>query len=112
MVTTHKTRRILCTVIRVFENHGAEDRRARPSDMLPWADPYIASLIDRLQDEVRNERAIAGNQKRCEAGPAPSDRSMTSRQLTSRSEETHRSAEANRSSSRSGWQRRDDRRKP
>ncbi len=25
-------------------------------DVLPWADPYVAQLIKKLQDEVRHER--------------------------------------------------------
>ena len=27
----------------------------RPSDLLPWADPYIARLVRNLQEEVRQE---------------------------------------------------------
>lgn len=30
--------------------------RFRPSDLVPWADPYIASLVRKLQREVREER--------------------------------------------------------
>ncbi len=29
--------------------------RFRPSDLLPWSDPYIRSLVEQLQDEVRAE---------------------------------------------------------
>ena len=29
----------------------------RPSELVPWADPYIAGLINKLQAEVRSERA-------------------------------------------------------
>ena len=29
--------------------------RFRPSDLLPWADPHIRSLVEQLQDEVREE---------------------------------------------------------
>ena len=29
----------------------------RPSDLLPWADPYIARLVRNLQEEVRQEMA-------------------------------------------------------
>lgn len=31
--------------------------RTRPSEMLPWADPYIAGLVRKLQAEVREEAA-------------------------------------------------------
>jgi hypothetical protein len=30
--------------------------RFRPSDLLPWSDPYIASLVRKLQQEVREEQ--------------------------------------------------------
>jgi hypothetical protein len=29
----------------------------KPSELVPWADPYIAGLVRRLQSEVRMERA-------------------------------------------------------
>ena len=29
---------------------------SRPSDLIPWADPYIAQLVTKLQKEVRRER--------------------------------------------------------
>lgn len=32
--------------------------RPRARDLVPWADPYIASLIRKLQDEVRAEREV------------------------------------------------------
>jgi hypothetical protein len=31
-------------------------RGALARDVLPWADPYVAGLIKKLQDEVRRER--------------------------------------------------------
>lgn len=31
--------------------------RFRPSDLLPWADPHIRSLVEQLQHEVRSEAA-------------------------------------------------------
>jgi hypothetical protein len=31
-------------------------RGAMVRDLLPWADPYVAQLIKKLQDEVRQER--------------------------------------------------------
>lgn len=33
--------------------------RFRPSDLLPWSDPYIASLVTKLQAEVREAHAAA-----------------------------------------------------
>lgn len=67
MVAPRKTKKIFCTVIRV---PAADDMcmtsnnprmtnpllAKRPSDLLPWADPYIARLVTKLQDEVRDER--------------------------------------------------------
>lgn len=67
MVAPRKAKKIFCTVIRV---PVADDRCmrvdsnrlsgpamfSRPSDLLPWADPYIARLVSKLQDEVRDER--------------------------------------------------------
>jgi hypothetical protein len=49
--------RIRCTVVAVpasaerFASRGTLGR-----DLLPWADPYVAGLIRKLQDEVRRER--------------------------------------------------------
>ena len=41
----------------------ADDRsRFRPSDLLPWSDPYIASLVHKLQDEVRQSRRSSASQ--------------------------------------------------
>ncbi len=37
----------------------ASPRRFRPSDLLPWSDPYIRSLVEQLQEEVRTEVAEA-----------------------------------------------------
>src|SRR5690606_6714218 len=34
-------------------NQGIQQARFRPSDLVPWSDPYIAGLVRRLQDEVR-----------------------------------------------------------
>jgi hypothetical protein len=33
-------------------------RGALARDVLPWADPYVAGLIRKLQDEVRFERRL------------------------------------------------------
>ncbi len=71
MVAPLKTRKIFCTVIRVsvaddnsmrpnnqrLDSQSFNNRlNSRPSDLLPWADPYIARLVTKLQDEVRDER--------------------------------------------------------
>ena len=64
MVAPRKFRKIVCTVVRVQENTeanipqhciGAQRLATRPSDLLPWADPYIAKLVRNLQMEVRQE---------------------------------------------------------
>jgi hypothetical protein len=60
MVAPVKTRRLVCTVVRIIENEPAESSNRfaqKPSTLLPWADPYIAGLVTRLQREVRSERA-------------------------------------------------------
>ena len=58
MVAPNKTRRLVCTVIRVAEAPPTFERFVRkPSTLVPWADPYIAGLVRRLQSEVRMERA-------------------------------------------------------
>lgn len=53
-------RKIRCLVIEVPAEMAAMSPRTRarfrPSQLLPWADPYIASLVHKLQDEVRHER--------------------------------------------------------
>ncbi len=36
-------------------------RIARSRDLVPWADPYIALLIRKLQEEVRAERSLQRN---------------------------------------------------
>ncbi|MEQ8847248.1 hypothetical protein [Botrimarina sp.] len=59
MVTARKIR---CLVV-VAETdsdgqvHYTQQPRFRPSDLLPWADPHIRSLVEQLQDEVRDEQA-------------------------------------------------------
>lgn len=62
MVSATKTRRVVCTVIRVSEFPDAISNRlaTKPSALVPWADPYIAGLVRRLQSEVRLERASLG----------------------------------------------------
>ncbi len=69
MVAPLRTRKIFCTVVRVSVaddnsmrannqrfNSQQPNRLCRPSELLPWADPYIAGLVTKLQDEVRDER--------------------------------------------------------
>lgn len=70
MVASRKTKKIFCTVVRVSvaddsamraNHHATRNDRinhngGRPSDLLPWADPYIARLVAKLQAEVRVER--------------------------------------------------------
>ncbi len=60
--------KIRCTVVSMpTETVGmsnATQPRFRPSDLLPWADPYIASLVHKLQNEVREERRESRLQQR------------------------------------------------
>ncbi|QDV76331.1 hypothetical protein [Botrimarina mediterranea] len=64
-------RKIRCVVVLAdAETLGMPQRtqpRFRPSDLLPWADPHIRSLVEQLQQEVREEEA-----QRRMAPPAPS----------------------------------------
>ena len=56
MVTAPKIRCVV--VVAGSEELGMTSRhqpRFRPSDLLPWADPHIRSLVEQLQDEVRDE---------------------------------------------------------
>ena len=49
--------RIRCTVVTVSElRKSGMKTGAIVRDVLPWADPYVAQLIQKLQDEVRMER--------------------------------------------------------
>jgi len=51
--------RIRCTVVAVDAAGGPWGRRgAIARDLVPWADPYVAQLIQNLQDEVRRERRL------------------------------------------------------
>jgi hypothetical protein len=51
--------RIHCQVVAI-ESHTepSVSRGALARDVLPWADPYVAQLIKKLQDEVRFERRL------------------------------------------------------
>lgn len=62
MVAPRKTRKVVCTVVRVDGFGPGANRLNRPSDLLPWADPYIARLVQNLQEEVRHERLNARSQ--------------------------------------------------
>lgn len=51
--------RVRCTVLAVSElQKCGMTRGAIVRDVLPWADPYVAQLIKKLQDEVRAERQV------------------------------------------------------
>ena len=51
--------RVRCTVVAVSElQRSGLSRSAKTRDVLPWADPYVAQLIKKLQDEVRLERRL------------------------------------------------------
>ena len=54
-------RKIRCLLIEVPAEMAAMSPRTRarfrPSQLVPWADPYISSLVHKLQDEVRWERS-------------------------------------------------------
>ena len=61
MVAPRRTKKVFCTVVRVpvTENTRMSTQprfSSRPSDLIPWADPYIAQLVTNLQREVRRER--------------------------------------------------------
>ena len=64
MVAPRKIKKVFCTVVRVPVTEDRSRRQddrfsARPSDLLPWADPHIARLVKRLQDEIRQQRRSA-----------------------------------------------------
>jgi hypothetical protein len=51
--------RIRCTVVAVaVSDEHLISRGALARDILPGADPYVAQLIRKLQDEVREERRL------------------------------------------------------
>jgi hypothetical protein len=60
MVASRKSRKVFCIIVRVpAEGDLVSSRLRRPSDLLPWADPYIARLVQNLQEEVRFERSTS-----------------------------------------------------
>jgi len=58
MVAPTKSR-IVCQAFVASEPVGLNAGRYKPSALVPWADPYIAGLVRRLQSEVRFARAEA-----------------------------------------------------
>src|SRR6476659_6315358 len=51
--------RIRCLVVSVpVSSDRLNSSGALARDVLPWADPYVAGLIKKLQDEVRQERRL------------------------------------------------------
>lgn len=51
--------RIHCQVLEVPARDEWHPRHDRPRDLLPWADPYIAKLISRLEDRYNVEELDA-----------------------------------------------------
>lgn len=50
---------IRCMVVAVPESPDrCLSSSAVARDLLPWADPYVAQLIKKLQEEVRHERRV------------------------------------------------------
>ena len=66
MVAPNNQHTIRCYVVEVpvepYAGRLLETRRRR--EMLPWADPYIAGLVQRLKLEIESERSA-----RSEASP-------------------------------------------
>jgi len=58
MVAPRRMKKVFCTIVRVptTDNKTMNRMSLRPSDLLPWADPYISRLVTKLQSEVRRER--------------------------------------------------------
>ena len=68
--------RIRCRVVAVsVGDDRLESRGVLGRDVVPWADPYVAGLIKKLQDEVRRERRVKALMRRCSemAGDASAD---------------------------------------
>jgi hypothetical protein len=61
--------RVRCTVVAVpVSTEFGVSRGAIARDLLPWADPYVAQLIKKLQDEVRWERRMQAVLRQRSAG--------------------------------------------
>jgi hypothetical protein len=65
------TQRIVCTAVRIDEPGVSRHNRLayKPSTLVPWADPYIAGLVRRLQSEVRFERAVVAAEVHADLEP-------------------------------------------
>lgn len=64
---------IRCQVLQVPKQPGMSHRE-RPRDLLPWADPYIAVLMDRLEDRFgRNADTYAPAESDDEPWSPPAD---------------------------------------
>lgn len=69
MVVAHR-KRIRCVVVSVPADQDAWTARGvLAHEMVPDADPYVAQLIKRLQDEVRRERRAEALSRRTKFGP-------------------------------------------
>jgi hypothetical protein len=68
------SQRIVCTAVRIDVPGVSRSNRLayKPSELVPWADPYIAGLVRRLQSEVRFERAVVAAPHADLEPPAPS----------------------------------------
>ena len=63
-------KRIRCVVVAVpAETDAWSSRGALAHDLVPDADPYVAQLIKRLQDEVRRERCAQARVRRVKRAP-------------------------------------------
>ncbi len=62
---------VFCTVVEVPVVTRSPQPRVSARDLLPWADPYIASLIRNLQQEVKAERAA--KRRASFSSPIPND---------------------------------------
>jgi len=51
-------------------SRGRDSRPLRARDLLPWADPYIAGLVQRLKSEIEAERAAEQEATRPSGGSA------------------------------------------
>jgi hypothetical protein len=64
MIAVNK-KRIRCVVVAVpVDAEGWSSRGAMVQELVPGADPYVAQLIKRLQDEVRQERRVEELERR------------------------------------------------
>ena len=83
------TQRIVCTAVRIDEPGVSRSNRLayKPSALVPWADPYIAGLVRRLQSEVRFERAD-GRRRRTQRHVGSPARTPTSNRRARRSTPT------------------------